>query len=103
MGEALPAELQARAHDLGPQMEPALVSACEGRLTDIHWFQTSWQRGGSATAYAKAAIDGEGEPRDVVVEGLHLRRGLAGAARGRRDREERDREAPHWSPYPRSR
>lgn len=68
MGDALPAELQARAHDLGPQMEPALVSACEGRLTDIHWFQTSWQRGGSATAYAKAVCaDGE-TPRDVVVK-----------------------------------
>ena len=68
MGEAMPAELQARAHDLGPQMEPALVSACEGRLTDIHWFQTSWQRGGSATAYAKAVMDGEADARDVVVK-----------------------------------
>ncbi len=68
MGEALPAELQARAHDLGPQMEPALVDACEGRLTDIHWFQTSWQRGGAATAYAKARC-ADGEPaRDVVVK-----------------------------------
>lgn len=68
MSEALPAELQARSHDLGPHMEPALLEACDGRISDIHWFRTSWQRGGAATAYAKAIVH-DGEPaRDVVVK-----------------------------------
>lgn len=68
MSEALPAELQARSHDLGPHMEPALIEACDGRLADIHWFRTSWQRGGAATAYAKATVrDGEAA-RDVVAK-----------------------------------
>ncbi|MEO1129990.1 MAG: phosphotransferase [Planctomycetota bacterium] len=67
MSEPLPARLAASAHDLGPQMEPALVDACEGRLKDVHWFRTDWQRGGAATGYATALMDG-GPERDVVVK-----------------------------------
>lgn len=54
-------------HDLGPQLQPALESNCDGRLTDIHWFTTDWQRGGAATARATWRSD-DGEPRDVVVK-----------------------------------
>ena len=68
MSEALPAELQARSHDLGPHLEPALIEACGGRLSEIHWFRTSWQRGGAATAYAKAEMGDDGAARDVVVK-----------------------------------
>lgn len=68
MSEALPDELAASAHDLGPQLEPALIEACDGRLSDVHWFRTTWQRGGAATAYAKATLEGEATARDVVVK-----------------------------------
>lgn len=68
MSEALPAELQARSHDLGPHMEPALDKACDGRLSDVHWFRTSWQRGGAATAYAKVVVVDDEPARDVVIK-----------------------------------
>jgi hypothetical protein len=67
MSESLPAGPGIDAHDLGPQLEPALLSATDGRLSDIRWFRTAWQRGGSATAFAKLAHDGSGA-RDVVVK-----------------------------------
>ena len=68
MGEPLPDGLGVDAHDLGPQLEPALIEACAGRLSDIRWFRTSWQRGGAATAYARLRdVDG-GPERDVVVK-----------------------------------
>lgn len=56
----------AAAHDLGPQLEPAIRAACQGRLNEVHWFRTDWQIGGAATAYA-TYDDGHG-PRDVVVK-----------------------------------
>jgi len=55
------------SHDLGPQLEPALVHACDGRLRDIEWFRTDWQRGGSATAHA-VVEDDDGQRREVVVK-----------------------------------
>jgi len=55
-------------HDFGPQLEPALLQACGGKLHDIRWFRTDWQHGGAATAAAKFhAVPGE-PPRDVVVK-----------------------------------
>ena len=66
MGESLPEELAERGHDLGPQLEPALLDACGGRIRDVHWFRSDWQRGGSATAYAEAERDGAWH--DVVVK-----------------------------------
>ncbi|MEM1423076.1 MAG: hypothetical protein AAGH64_03635, partial [Planctomycetota bacterium] len=53
-------------HALGPQLEPALVEACDGRLTDIVWFRTDWPRSGAATAYATVEVDGA--LRDAVVK-----------------------------------
>lgn len=53
-------------HDLGPQLEPALLRACDGRLSGVHWFRTDWQIGGAATAYAMYRTD-EGE-KPVVVK-----------------------------------
>jgi hypothetical protein len=68
MGEGLPEGLGVDAHDLGPQLEPALIDATDRRVSDIRWFRTPWQRGGSATAYAKFhSGDGAG-PRDVVIK-----------------------------------
>lgn len=66
MNAALPEAYRQDAHDLGPQLEPALLDACRGKLSDIRWFRTTWQRGGAATAYAVAELqDG---PRDVVIK-----------------------------------
>jgi len=70
MGEALAGglgNLGGDAHDLGPQLEPALLDAAGGRLSDIRWFRTAWQRGGAATAFARVMVDG-GPVRDVVVK-----------------------------------
>lgn len=66
MGEPLPQSIRAHAHDFGPQLEPALLEACGGRLSDIRWFRTDWQRGGAATAFAMADL-GE-HPADDVRE-----------------------------------
>ncbi len=62
----LPDALATSAHALGPQLEPALLDACEGKLRDIVWFRTDWQRSGAATAYAK--VDVNGQERDAVVK-----------------------------------
>ncbi len=51
----------------GAQLEPALLQACGGRLRDLHWFRTDWQRGGALTGYAVWAEDGE-EDEQVVVK-----------------------------------
>lgn len=54
-------------HDLGPQLQPALESNCDGRLSDIRWFTTDWQRGGAATAHASWKGE-DGIEYDVVVK-----------------------------------
>lgn len=64
--------LGASSHDLGPALEPQLKAACNdadpsGRLEDVRWFRTDWQRGGAATAYAKHLSEAHGV-RDVVVK-----------------------------------
>lgn len=68
MGEPLPQSIRAHAHDLGPQLEPALIDACGGRVSEIHWFRTDWQRGGAATAFAKVDLEDGGSLRDAVVK-----------------------------------
>lgn len=65
-----PCGAEDRAHgdvaSLARQLAPALVEACGGRLTDLRWFRSDWQRGGAATAYAR--WQGEEGPRDVLVK-----------------------------------
>ncbi|MBL0928312.1 MAG: aminoglycoside phosphotransferase family protein [Phycisphaerales bacterium] len=63
-----PAAISAAGPDLGPLLEPALIHACGGRISKIHWFRTDWQRGGAATAFADYHHDGDGEPRHVVAK-----------------------------------
>jgi aminoglycoside phosphotransferase (APT) family kinase protein len=46
------AHLRHDAHALGSALAPAIVEACQGRLSRIEWFQSSWQRGGAATGFA---------------------------------------------------
>ncbi len=60
------------AGSLGPSLEPALIAATQGRLTDIRWFRSDWQRGGGSTAFARFTPTGphdpEPRPIDVVVK-----------------------------------
>ncbi len=63
----MPDEPQTASHDLGMQLEPMLLAACDDRLGEVRWFRTGWQRGGAATAYA--VLDGGSDAaRDVVVK-----------------------------------
>ncbi len=56
-----------RGHALGPSLAPALKQTLGGRLKDLRWFLTDWQRGGAATAFA-VYTDKGGVERDVVVK-----------------------------------
>lgn len=51
----------------GSSLEPALLEACGGRLSELRWFRTDWQRGGAVTGYARWCGT-EGEAADVVVK-----------------------------------
>ncbi len=66
-GEGLAETAHFDAHDLGPQLEPALIESCNDKLHDVHWFRVDWQRGGAATAYGKYRWD-DGTDRDVVIK-----------------------------------
>lgn len=52
---------------LAHMLEPVLLAACQGRLSEIQWFKSAWQAGGAATGFARFAVDGH-EPVDVVVK-----------------------------------
>jgi len=51
----------------GTMLEPVLLSACEGRLSEVGWFRTDWQRGGAVTGYATYRDD-DGVDQPVVVK-----------------------------------
>jgi aminoglycoside phosphotransferase (APT) family kinase protein len=55
------------ANSLAPALGAELLQALAGRLHDLHWFRTDWQRGGAGTAFAKWR-DEDGCDRDVVVK-----------------------------------
>jgi Phosphotransferase enzyme family len=55
------------ASGFGEYLEPVLLQACAGRLTNLHWFRTDWQRGGALTGYATFR-DGDGAAHDAVVK-----------------------------------
>jgi hypothetical protein len=52
---------------LAAALEPALVAACDGDLSGIEWFRSSWQAGGAATARARFALT-DGRAADVIVK-----------------------------------
>lgn len=52
---------------LGAGLAPALITACGGRLTDLHWFRADWQRGGALTGYAVFADDDGPHPAVVKL------------------------------------
>lgn len=52
---------------LAMALEPALIAACDGDLSGIEWFKSSWQAGGAATAKAHFALT-DGRVADVIVK-----------------------------------
>ncbi|MEO0477538.1 MAG: hypothetical protein AAF085_16465, partial [Planctomycetota bacterium] len=36
----------------GAALAPILLQLCNGKLADLNWFRTDWQRGGALTGYA---------------------------------------------------
>jgi hypothetical protein len=52
---------------LAVALEPALIAACDGDLSGIEWFRSTWQAGGAATARARFALT-EGRWADVIVK-----------------------------------
>jgi len=52
---------------LGETLGPAIIHHCQGRLRDLAWFRSSWQRGGAATGFAQWIGD-DGRPRGVMVK-----------------------------------
>lgn len=50
----------------GAMLAPVLLELCDGKLANLNWFRTDWQRGGALTGYATWADD-TGE-HDVVVK-----------------------------------
>lgn len=51
---------------LARSLEPALIHACDGKLSPIRWFRSDWQRGGGSTGFATFHHDSG--PIDVVVK-----------------------------------
>lgn len=58
---------EGESSSLASMLEPLLRSACQERLSKVHWFRSAWQAGGAATGFAKFALDGA-DPVDVVVK-----------------------------------
>lgn len=50
----------------GAALAPVLLDLCEGKLADLNWFRTDWQRGGALTGYA-TWTDEQGR-HDAVVK-----------------------------------
>jgi hypothetical protein len=55
-----------RDQPFGAALEPALIDATNGRISDIHWFRTDWQRGGAMTGYATWTDDQRAQHPVVV-------------------------------------
>lgn len=51
----------------GAGLEHVLRQCCGGRLSEVSWFRTDWQRGGAVTGYA-VFRDDEGADRPVVCK-----------------------------------
>jgi len=61
----LGATADSTSRTLAASLIPLVVDGCEGRIEQIVWFKTDWQRGGAATAKALWRRDDGG--RDAVV------------------------------------
>lgn len=66
---------------LASALAPVLQQSCDGRLGEITWFKTDWQRGGAATGMATWRLDDDPAPRRVVVKLPVVQRELLWARR----------------------
>lgn len=62
---SLPSDMAGGA--FGTMLGPVLQRMCNGRLSEIVWFRTDWQRGGAVTGYANWTDD-DGVAQPVVVK-----------------------------------
>src|SRR5262245_53067051 len=69
------------SRSLASSLSPALHQACDGRLGEITWFKTDWQRGGAATGTSTWRLDDEDQPRKAVVKLPIVQRELMWARR----------------------
>ncbi len=69
--EGQPPKAGATAHgsggNLASTLAPALVQACDGRLSEIEWFKATWQSGGASTGYT-TFTDENGAQRPAIVK-----------------------------------
>lgn len=61
-----PVESTSLDGSFGVNLEPVLLRACHGQLSNVTWFRTDWQRGGALTGYATFRDDGGGDRPAVV-------------------------------------
>jgi hypothetical protein len=66
-GPSEPGRPAGDARSLAAALAPQLIDACGGRLSNITWFRTDWQRGGAATATATLALSSS-QNADVVIK-----------------------------------
>ena len=62
-----PADTARASSTLAASLAPLVGQACQGRLGDIHWFKTDWQRGGAATGRSTFQSD-DGTLAPVVLK-----------------------------------
>lgn len=62
-----PMQNDAAVQPFGSALGPVLLDICQGRLTDLAWFRTDWQRGGALTGYANWTDD-HGIPHPAVIK-----------------------------------
>ena len=54
-------------HDLAIGLAPAMRDMCDGKLGDIEWFRSTWQRGGAATGFSTWELS-DGSRVNVIVK-----------------------------------
>lgn len=54
-------------HDLAVCLAPVLRQMCDGKLGEIEWFRSTWQRGGAATGFSNWTF-GDGRTTGVIVK-----------------------------------
>ena len=55
------------SRSLAASLAPVVRNACEGRLGEITWFKTDWQRGGAATGKSTFVLD-NGQQISVILK-----------------------------------
>ena len=58
---------RADARSLAASLAPLVAQACDGRLGEVTWFRTDWQRGGAATGKSTYLLE-DGTRAEVVLK-----------------------------------